>query len=89
MALACRLVGRMADKRMRLELREAAVEYLANKGYDPVFGARPVKRALQRELQTLLAKALLRGDYEEDDTVSAVGMRLRGTCSCIIRRPFV
>lgn len=38
-------------------------------GYDPVFGARPVKRALQRELQTLLAKALLRGEFEEEDTI--------------------
>ena len=38
-------------------------------GYDPLYGARPVKRALQRELQTLLAKALLRGDFIEDDTV--------------------
>ncbi|GFH19149.1 ATP-dependent chaperone ClpB, partial [Haematococcus lacustris] len=38
-------------------------------GFDPVFGARPVKRALQRELQTLLAKAVLRGEFEEDDTV--------------------
>ena len=58
----------MNDKRMALQLSEGAVEYLAAKGYDPVFGARPVKRALQRELQTLLAKALLRGEYEEDDT---------------------
>lgn len=37
--------------------------------YDPVYGARPVKRALQRELQTLLAKSLLRGDYGEDDGI--------------------
>ena len=37
--------------------------------YDPIYGARPVKRALQRELQTLLAKALLRGQYGEDDVV--------------------
>ena len=39
------------------------------KGYDPVYGARPVKRAVQRELETALAKALLRGDFGEDDTV--------------------
>lgn len=54
---------------MLLELRECAVEYLASVGYDPVYGARPVKRALQRELQTLLAQALLRNDFEEEDTV--------------------
>ena len=38
-------------------------------GYDPVFGARPVKRALQRELQTLLAQALLRGEFAEGDVI--------------------
>ena len=38
------------------------------KGYDPVFGARPVKRAVQRELETGLAKALLRGEFGEEDT---------------------
>lgn len=41
---------------------------LQTKGYDPVFGARPVKRAVQRELETGLAKALLRGEFGEDDT---------------------
>lgn len=39
------------------------------KGYDPVYGARPVKRAVQRELETGLAKALLRGEFGEEDTV--------------------
>jgi hypothetical protein len=38
-------------------------------GFDPVYGARPVKRALQRELQTLLAQALLRGEFAEGDTI--------------------
>ena len=42
---------------------------LQEKGYDPVYGARPVKRAVQRELETALAKALLRGEFGEDDTV--------------------
>ncbi len=42
---------------------------MQTKGYDPVFGARPVKRAVQRELETGLAKALLRGDFGEEDTV--------------------
>ena len=41
---------------------------LQTKGYDPVFGARPVKRAVQRELETGLAKALLKGEFGEDDT---------------------
>ena len=42
---------------------------MQTKGYDPVYGARPVKRAVQRELETGLAKALLRGDFGEEDTV--------------------
>ena len=43
---------------------------LQAKGFDPVFGARPVKRAVQRELETSLAKALLRGEFGEEDTVN-------------------
>jgi len=42
---------------------------LQEKGYDPVYGARPVKRAVQRELETSLAKGFLKGDFGEDDTV--------------------
>lgn len=41
----------------------AAVEYLATRGYDPAFGARPVKRVVQQELETALAKGILRGDF--------------------------
>eukprot|EP00882_Tetradesmus_deserticola_P022545 GHRQ01024463.1.p1 GENE.GHRQ01024463.1~~GHRQ01024463.1.p1 ORF type:complete len:247 (+),score=108.05 GHRQ01024463.1:501-1241(+) len=48
-------------------------------GFDPVFGARPVKRALQRELQTLLAQALLRGEFVEGDTI-LVEAAPDGTC---------
>lgn len=66
---AKRVAERLADKKMRLELDESAVTYLAEKGFDPVFGARPVKRAVQRELETSLAKAMLRGEFQEEDTV--------------------
>ncbi|CAL5220448.1 g2466 [Coccomyxa viridis] len=66
---AKRVEDRLKDKKMRLELTDSAIDYLATKGYDPVFGARPVKRAVQRELETGLAKALLRGEFGEDDTV--------------------
>lgn len=64
-----RVAERLRDKKMKLELRESAVDYLARQGYDPVYGARPVKRAVQRELETGLAKAMLRGEFEEEDTV--------------------
>lgn len=64
-----RVAERLSDKKMKLELRESAVDYLAREGYDPIYGARPVKRAVQRELETGLAKAMLRGEFEEEDTV--------------------
>lgn len=64
-----RVAERLSDKKMKLDLKEPAVDYLAREGYDPVYGARPVKRAVQRELETGLAKAMLRGDFEEEDTV--------------------
>jgi ATP-dependent Clp protease ATP-binding subunit ClpB len=66
-----RVALRLADKKMRLELSDGALSRLAADGYDPVYGARPVKRAVQRELETPLAKALLRGEFEEEDTVLA------------------
>ena len=47
----------------------AAVQYLADKGFDPVYGARPVKRAVQRDLETVIAKAILRGEFGDGDTV--------------------
>ncbi|KAG2489942.1 hypothetical protein HYH03_011574 [Edaphochlamys debaryana] len=75
---AVRLVSRLGERRMKLELTDPAVEFLASKGYDPAYGARPVKRALQRELQTLLAQALLRNEFIEGDTIT-VTVREGGT----------
>ncbi|EFN53397.1 hypothetical protein CHLNCDRAFT_137194 [Chlorella variabilis] len=66
---ARRVEKRLAEKKMRMELQESAVEYLATRGYDPAFGARPVKRVVQQELETALAKGILRGDFAEEDTV--------------------
>ena len=53
-----------------LEVSEAAREYLAQVGYDPDYGARPLKRAIQRELQDPLALAILSGEFNEGDSVS-------------------
>ncbi|GIL82455.1 hypothetical protein Vretifemale_11438, partial [Volvox reticuliferus] len=63
------LISRLGEKKIRLVLADSAMDYLAAKGFDPIFGARPVKRAIQRELETPLAQALLRGDFEEDDSI--------------------
>jgi hypothetical protein len=52
--------------------RPAAVEYLATRGYDPAFGARPVKRVVQQELETALAKGILRGDFAVSFCTSGV-----------------
>jgi ATP-dependent Clp protease ATP-binding subunit ClpB len=65
------LQKRLADKRIALELTPAAEEILAREGYDPTFGARPLKRAIQRMLQDPLALALLNGEFGEGDTVLA------------------
>jgi ATP-dependent Clp protease ATP-binding subunit ClpB len=61
----------LADKGYGLEVSEAAREYLAEVGYDPDFGARPLKRAIQRELQDPLALRILSGDFHEGDTIRA------------------
>ena len=59
----------LADRGFHLEVSEAAREYIAEVGYDPTFGARPLKRAIQRELQDPLALRLLAGEYDEGDTI--------------------
>lgn len=64
-----RLTQRLTDRKMSLELSGSALDFLAEVGYDPVYGARPLKRALQRELETKIAKAILRGEFDEGDTI--------------------
>jgi ATP-dependent Clp protease ATP-binding subunit ClpB len=62
---------RLEDRKVTLELTDAALDLLANEGYDPAFGARPLKRLIQRELQDPLAMKLLAGDVRDGDTVRA------------------
>jgi ATP-dependent Clp protease ATP-binding subunit ClpB len=64
-----RLRERLTDRKMSLKLSSYALDFLAEVGYDPVFGARPLKRAIQRELETQIAKAILRGDFCDGDTI--------------------
>jgi ATP-dependent Clp protease ATP-binding subunit ClpB len=61
---------RLGDRRIGLEVTDAAKALLTERGYDPTFGARPLKRVIQRELGDRLALALLQGDYGEGDTVT-------------------
>jgi ATP-dependent Clp protease ATP-binding subunit ClpB len=60
---------RLAERKLMLELTDEARDYLANTGYDPAFGARPLKRLIQREVQDPLAMKLLSGELHEGDTV--------------------
>lgn len=75
-----RLAQILAERRIRIELTDAAKALLADSGWDPAFGARPLKRAIQRELQDPLAMALLEGRIQESDKVlidaAADGSRL-------------
>jgi len=61
---------RLADRRVTLKLDKKAREWAAEKGYDPVFGARPLKRFLQRQIETKLARALIAGEIAEDSEVT-------------------
>jgi ATP-dependent Clp protease ATP-binding subunit ClpB len=64
-----RLEKRLADRRISLVVTEAARKILAERGWDPVYGARPLKRAIQRMVQDPLAMQLLAGKFGEGDTV--------------------
>ncbi len=64
-----RLEKRLSDRKMSLKLSDSALDFLAEVGFDPVFGARPLKRAIQRELETQIAKSILRSEFNEGDTI--------------------
>jgi ATP-dependent Clp protease ATP-binding subunit ClpB len=64
------LRARLADRGIELELTDGAQDYLANQGYDPAFGARPLKRLIQREIQDPLAMRLLSGEVSEGSIVT-------------------
>ncbi len=61
---------RLADRRVTVVLDQKAKDWAAEKGYDPVFGARPLKRFLQRHIETQLARGLIAGEVEEGSTVT-------------------
>ncbi|MEQ8494547.1 MAG: ATP-dependent chaperone ClpB [Gammaproteobacteria bacterium] len=64
-----RLRQRLAEQDLGLEITSAALDRLGDAGFDPVYGARPLKRAIQNALETPLAEAILAGRYERGDTV--------------------
>ncbi|MBW4534432.1 MAG: ATP-dependent chaperone ClpB [Pleurocapsa minor HA4230-MV1] len=63
------LEQRLDDQKLSLKISDAGLDYLADLGYDPVYGARPLKRAISRYLETAIAKSILRGEYQPGDTI--------------------
>jgi ATP-dependent Clp protease ATP-binding subunit ClpB len=60
---------RLADRTITLEITDAAKSYLAQQGYDPAYGARPLKRLIQKEIQDQVALALLKGEFRDGDAI--------------------
>jgi ATP-dependent Clp protease ATP-binding subunit ClpB len=65
------LCSRLAERKIELKLTKAAKELLVERGYDPLFGARPLKRTIQAELENPLAKAIIAGKIKDGETVTA------------------
>jgi ATP-dependent Clp protease ATP-binding subunit ClpB len=67
--LLVQLNARLADRQIVIEFDDAAREWIGEKGYDPVYGARPLKRFLQKQVETRLARGILSGDVAEHSTI--------------------
>ncbi|KAL4577294.1 hypothetical protein LXL04_013400 [Taraxacum kok-saghyz] len=65
-----RVQKRIADRKLKIDVSEGAVELLGSLGYDPNYGARPVKRVIQQYVENELAKGILRGEFKDEDTIS-------------------
>ncbi|KAK7266515.1 hypothetical protein RIF29_19160 [Crotalaria pallida] len=64
-----RVQTRIAYRKMKIQVTEAAIKLLGNLGYDPNYGARPVKRVIQQNVENELAKGILRGEFKDEDTI--------------------
>jgi len=67
--MLARLAARLKDKNMAIELTPAAKNVLAERGYDPVLGARPLRRAIQRDIEDQLSEKILYGELKPGQTV--------------------
>ena len=72
--LATELIDRLKDRHITLTLSDEAKRFIARSGFDPVYGARPLKRFLQRELETRVARAIIAGDVSDGGALQ-VGMK--------------
>ena len=86
-----KLHGRLAGRKITLNLDESARKWLADEGYDPVYGARPLKRVIQKALQNPLAEALLSGDIQDGSKVNVHadpdGLRMGDRVGSTVRMP--
>merc|ERR1711982_233008 len=64
-----RLEKRLEERSIYLHITDSALDYLADVGFDPVYGARPLKRTISRELETSVARGILKGDFDDKDTI--------------------
>lgn len=64
-----RVQSRIADRKMKIEVTDAAIQLLGSLGYDPNYGARPVKRVIQQHVENEIAKGILRGEFKEEDSI--------------------
>ncbi len=67
-----KVLGRLKKKRISLQLEDSSREFLMKEGYDPQYGARPMRRAVEKNIEDPLAEALLRGEVKEGDTVKVL-----------------
>ena len=63
------LERRLAERELKLAIDDAALDHLGESGFDPVYGARPLKRAIQHQLENPLAQRILGGEYRPGDTI--------------------
>ena len=68
-----RLETRLGDRDISMSATEGALDFLAEVGFDPVYGARPLKRTIQRELETTIAQGILRGEIMDGDNIRIDG----------------
>ncbi|MDN5942983.1 MAG: hypothetical protein L0H94_13955, partial [Nitrospira sp.] len=65
-----RLRARLAERRISLSVTPAALRHLGERGYDQVYGARPLKRLIQQEIETPMARQLVKGELRDGDTAT-------------------
>ena len=68
-----KVIERVRAKDIKVKLDKSAVEFLIDKGYDPIYGARPMRRAVEKFLEDPLAEELLRGKIQQGDTLEVYG----------------